>query len=127
MNPVARSENLVVEETEEGLVVYDLERDRIHALNATVSVIFEGCDGTKDLDGLCDLIHEDVDRMTAAVLVLMTLSKLDSVHLLSTGVPPSEITRRELLSRLRATAGVASAILPAIQVSSPHHRPQHHQ
>jgi hypothetical protein len=41
-------EGLEVTEVEDGLVVYDPERDRVHYLNAAAAVTFTFCDGARD-------------------------------------------------------------------------------
>lgn len=41
-------DGLDVNEVKDGLVVYDPERDRVHYLNATASVVFTLCDGEHD-------------------------------------------------------------------------------
>jgi len=45
--PQAR-EGLDVNETEDGLVIYASESDKVHHLNNTAAVIFHLCDGTND-------------------------------------------------------------------------------
>lgn len=40
-----RNENVELTETDEGLVVYQIDRERVHALNMSAAVIFELCDG----------------------------------------------------------------------------------
>jgi hypothetical protein len=41
-------DGLDVNEVNDGLVVYDPGRDRVHYLNATAAVIFVLCDGVRD-------------------------------------------------------------------------------
>jgi hypothetical protein len=41
-------EGLEVTAIEDGLVVYDPERDRVHYLNASAAVVFTFCDGARD-------------------------------------------------------------------------------
>lgn len=41
-------EGLEVTEVDDGLVVYDPERDRVHYLNAAAAVVFTFCDGARD-------------------------------------------------------------------------------
>lgn len=41
-------DGLEVTEVEDGLVVYDPERDRVHYLNASAAVVFTFCDGLRD-------------------------------------------------------------------------------
>jgi hypothetical protein len=52
----ARAENLDVHDVENGLVVYDTNTDRVHYLNATATVVFELCDGTKTADAIAELV-----------------------------------------------------------------------
>lgn len=47
MNP-NRVESLEVNETDDGLVVYDPSRGMVHHLNPTAAVIFDLCDATHD-------------------------------------------------------------------------------
>jgi hypothetical protein len=46
-HPVAR-DDLEVYETDDGLLIYDLQRDRAHHLNPTASIIFSLCTGEND-------------------------------------------------------------------------------
>lgn len=41
-------EGLEVNETRDGLIVYDPQRVRLHYLNASATVVFTLCDGTRD-------------------------------------------------------------------------------
>lgn len=43
---------LNVNEVRDGLIVYDPTRDRVHHLNATASILFVSCDGTRSPDDL---------------------------------------------------------------------------
>ena len=46
-HPTARGD-LEVNEVEDGLVVYDTARDRVHYLDVTASVVFSLCTGAND-------------------------------------------------------------------------------
>ncbi len=45
-------------EAEDGLVVYDPARDMVHHLNPSASVIFDLCDGTRDVDAVAATLAE---------------------------------------------------------------------
>ena len=45
---------LDVNETEDGLVVYDERTDAVHYLNNTAAVIFQLCDGSRDAGAIAD-------------------------------------------------------------------------
>jgi hypothetical protein len=53
-----RAESLEVNEAEDGLVVYDPDRDMVHHLNPSASVIFELCDGTRDVEAIARILAE---------------------------------------------------------------------
>jgi hypothetical protein len=50
-------DGLEVHEVDDGLVVYDGERDRVHYLNATASVVFTFCDGDHSPAEIAELVR----------------------------------------------------------------------
>lgn len=53
-----KAEPLEVNEAEDGLVVYDPVHDMVHHLNPSASVIFDLCDGTRDVDAIAQVLAE---------------------------------------------------------------------
>lgn len=49
---------LEVNEADDGLVVYDPANDQVHHLNATASIIFDLCDGTRDPEEIARILGE---------------------------------------------------------------------
>jgi hypothetical protein len=49
---------LDVHEVEDGLVIYDVETDRVHYLNATASLVFALCTGGHDDDQIVELVGQ---------------------------------------------------------------------
>ncbi|MDA8195899.1 MAG: PqqD family peptide modification chaperone [Actinomycetota bacterium] len=49
-----RNDNIEVTETDEGLVLFQMNYDRIHNLNISASVIFELCDGTRSVHEIAE-------------------------------------------------------------------------
>ncbi len=47
-----RAADLEITETDEGVVVYEQIRGRVHALNSSAAVILELCDGKRDTLGI---------------------------------------------------------------------------
>jgi len=52
-----RSKGLDVHEVEDGLVVYQPDRDRVHYLNQTSTVVFELCTGKNTDDRIVELVQ----------------------------------------------------------------------
>lgn len=53
-----RAEGLEITETEDGLVVYDPAHDMVHHLNQSAAVIFDLCDGSRDLRAIALVLAE---------------------------------------------------------------------
>ena len=49
---------LEVNEAEDGLVIYDPERDMVHHLNPSAAIIFDLCDGTRDPEEIARVLSE---------------------------------------------------------------------
>lgn len=60
-------DGLEVNETRDGLVVYDSRRNRVHYLNATAAAIFNLCDGVRDERGIADAVGRAYDLGQAPV------------------------------------------------------------
>ena len=56
-----KSDGLEVDEVEDGFVIYQPERDRVHYLNPTASLILELCDGTLTAAQIAELIAQTFD------------------------------------------------------------------
>jgi len=66
-----------VNETNDGLIVYDRQRERVHYLNATASMIFELSDGTRDVRRIAEAVGQTYDTDQAPVAEVETcLSQL---------------------------------------------------
>jgi Coenzyme PQQ synthesis protein D (PqqD) len=56
-----KSDDLEVDEVEDGFVVYQPDRERVHYLNPTANLILELCDGTLTATQIADVIAQTFD------------------------------------------------------------------
>jgi Coenzyme PQQ synthesis protein D (PqqD) len=71
-------EGLDIEETDEGYIIYEPDRDRVHFLNSTAALILELCNGMNSIDGIAGLVQETfhlADPPTQAVQEVLTQMK----------------------------------------------------
>ena len=76
------AEGLEAHEVEDGLVVYDGDRDRVHYLNATASVVFTFCDGARSVADIAELVQaawDLPDPPLAAVVECVTQLRTEGV------------------------------------------------
>jgi hypothetical protein len=53
-----RAEALEVNEADDGLVVYDPAHDMVHHLNPSAAMIFDLCDGSRDVEAIAQVLAE---------------------------------------------------------------------
>ena len=113
-NPCARSEDLIVEELGEELLVYDMKADRGHCLSPVAARVWRRCDGrtpAKDMSAELDLdpdaVGRALDELTACKLLQPT-PELTVVAANGDGA-----TRREVATRF-VKAGAVAAAAPLI-------------
>ena len=51
-------EGLDFDETDEGYVIYEPEKDRVHYLNHTAALVLELCNGTHTPEGIVELVQQ---------------------------------------------------------------------
>ena len=117
--PRARQDGLVVEQVDEELLIYDLERDRAHSLNATAARVFRHCDGERDAAALAARLSDEAGESVDEELVRAALGRLSDARLLEEPVArtsPQERgwSRREALRKL-GYAGAAGLALPVVK------------
>jgi hypothetical protein len=104
--PVARTDELVVEELGEELLVYDQNNDTAHSLGVAAARVWRACDGETSAQDLSARLDLDADTVTRA------LEELDECNLLGNGEQRDGMTRREAtLKTAKVGAGIASAPL----------------
>jgi hypothetical protein len=108
--PVARSDDLIVEELGDELLVYDEVTFRAHCLGATAARVWRSCDGTTSSEAIAGKLGLDHAAVAQALTELSACKLLDSA---ATAVAEGGSTRRELTLRA-AKAGAAAASVPLI-------------
>jgi Coenzyme PQQ synthesis protein D (PqqD) len=108
--PIARSEDLLVEELGDELLVYDRDSDEAHSLDASAAAIWRACDGTNTVPGMAaDLVLEDA-------VVQSTVEQLGELGLLLPGSFETAGHSRRALLRHGLVAGAAGvAAVPVIR------------
>lgn len=106
VNPLARSDELVVEEIAEEVLIYDQRTDQAHCLSTAPARVWRACDGTTSAEQL------GVELELDAATVARALEELEACGLLETGAKAG-VTRREAATRF-AKLGAVGAAAPLI-------------
>src|SRR4051794_25272966 len=78
LRPIARSEDLVIEEVGDELLVYDLSNDGAHCLGAAAARVWRACDGKTAAASLEAKLGLDSETVSGALQQLEECSLLES-------------------------------------------------
>jgi hypothetical protein len=117
--PFARSQDLVVEELGDELLVYDLDGDNVHCLTPTAARVWRACDGKIDASDLADELDLGADDVSRA------LSELDASRLLvstpfgNVAKANGGLSRRDFGLRVGKVTAAAAAAPLIISIVAP--------
>jgi hypothetical protein len=114
-NPKSKIENIVVQDFENEVLIYDLAINRVFCLNETATMIYRLCDGKKSIGDIAELLSRQMKEPITEDFVWLALDGFKRDNLLANS---SEIflnfngfSRREMIRR----AGLATmAALPLV-------------
>jgi hypothetical protein len=116
--PLARKQDLLVEELPGEVLVYDIERDRAHCLNETAAFVWKRCDGQNTPRDIARLLGSKVNSTVDEQVVWLALDQLADNDLLQRRllVPPSiaGLNRRQLVRTIGLAAVVAVPLITSI-------------
>jgi len=119
LKPLARSEDLLIEEVGDELLVCDPDNNRAHSLNAFAARVWHACDGETTADELVTKLDSDRESVAHA------LAELSDCELLERVGPPivgnGGMTRRDLglrTAKIGAAAAVISVALPVAEAAA---------
>jgi hypothetical protein len=116
VRPVARKEDLIVQQLGDETLVYDLSRHKAHCLNATAATIWRQCDGNQTVADIARHAGADLDVPCDDAVVLYALAHLQKNHLLEGRISADlnvSLKRRAALRTL-ALGGLALPLIASI-------------
>lgn len=116
-NPVARENGLVIQETGQEVLVYDLNNNKAHCLNQTAAFVWRSCNGKNTVENIAGLIEKEFSQKVEEDLVWLALDQLSKESLLETPLKSKieGISRRDVIKRIGFAATLA---LPVVAMLS---------
>ena len=119
MRPLARRDALLLQSVGDQLVVYDQKRQRLHVLSRSAALVWQHCDGGRDVGQLADIVGRELGAPAGDDVILSALQQLDAAELLiarpGSTTSADSVTRREMMSR--ALGGLAAGVLLPVVTS----------
>lgn len=117
--PLRRSSNILEQDADGELLIYDLERNKALYLNKTVTKVYQLCDGRNTVASISDKLSVKLKELVSEEFVLVALDELDSHGLLEGGMPVRQtffggVSRREMIRRAGLTTMAALPVIAAL-------------
>ena len=115
IQPKAREDDIVVQNTPNELLVFDMKTNRAHCLNETVAEVWGRCDGTRSVSEIAESFegaNED--------LVWLAIDELEKHDLLEAGegLSLSGRSRRELVKKIGFASVIALPVVASLAAPS---------
>ena len=113
--PRARSKDLITQQVDGELVVFDKAQDKAHVLNPTAALVWQNCDGKRTVSQVAQLVALQTRTPAQDEVVWYALARLHEQELLEDSVRvPSGVqglTRRQFIGRF----ALAAAVIPVVK------------
>ena len=119
--PKVRKENLVVQELNGELLIYDLDANKAFCLNETSALIWQACDGNKDVSEIRNFVGKQLNSSVTDDFVWLALDQLKKENLIENkeeiisvfdGMSRREVIRKVGLASVIALPLVAGLVAP---------------
>ncbi len=114
--PVARKEGLVVQETAEEVLVYDLNSNKAHCLNQTAAFVWKSCTGDNSISEITKLFEKEIGSAVQEDLIWLAIDQLNEKNLLAANLASKFAgrSRREAIKKIGLATVVALPIVASL-------------
>lgn len=114
--PIARRENLVIQEVPEEILVFDLITNKAHCLNQTAAMVWKACDGNKSVSDIATLISEQSGNKVNDDLVWLAIDQLNENNLLASEIEKGFVDsgRRAAIKKIGMASMIALPIVASL-------------
>jgi hypothetical protein len=112
--PLAKKDNIVVQNAENEVLVYDLNTNQAHCLNSTAAFVWQSCDGKNSVDAISTALAEKSGKQVPQEVVWMAIEQLQEKDLVETFAVPAGTSRREAIKKAGLAAMIALPIVASL-------------
>lgn len=117
-NPVSRKNDIVVQELNDEVLIYDLKENKAFCLNQTSAAIWQMCDGNRSVADMSRMLGQKLNSPVAEDLVWLAIDQLKKENLLTgseeINSPFGSVSRREAIKKVGLSAVIALPLVASI-------------
>lgn len=116
--PVSRRENIVVQEIDGEVLIYDLIKNKAFCLNQTSALVWQNCDGTKTIADINDTVGKQLNSQVNEDIIWLALDQLSKENLIEKETKPESkfagLSRREVIKKVGLASVVALPVVTSL-------------
>jgi hypothetical protein len=116
--PKGRDRELVIQELEDEVLIFDLNTNKAYSLNDTSSAIWSLCDGHSSVSDIARKLSAKLNRPVAEEFVWLALDQFKKDDLLSNGkeieIDFNGLSRREVIRKIGFTSMIALPVIGSL-------------
>ena len=119
--PKSREKDIVVQRSNDEVLIYDLRSNKALCLNETSSIVWDACDGNRDRDEIRNFVSAKLGKEVNGDLIWLALDQLKKEELISSdaeietkfeGLSRREVIRKIGIGSMIALPVIASMVAP---------------
>ncbi len=121
--PKAKCKDIVVQELDNETLVYDLENDKAHHLNETITIVWNNCDGETTAKEIVKRLEKRFNTKVEEDFVWLALDELKRANLLDSEISKDDfakLSRRKVLFRYAPIAVALPIVMTLIAPPAVH-------
>lgn len=113
IKPLARRNEIVIQEMGSEILIYDLRADKAFSLNETSALVWQNCDGGKSISEIAEKMSAELNESVSEDLIWLALERLKKEKLIEDEIvtPFAGISRREVIRRVGTASLIALPII----------------
>ena len=118
LKPQSRKENIVVQELEGEVLIYDLDENKAFCLNETSALVWQACDGTKTIADINDAVGRQLSSKVNEDIIWLALDQLSKENLIRSEANIDHkfggLSRRDIIKKVGLASMVALPVITSL-------------
>ena len=118
VTPKSREAELVIQETDGEVLIYDLRNDKAICLNSSSAIVWQACDGNKTVPEIKAFVSKKLNANINEDLIWLALDQLKKEKLIENGndisIPFAGMSRREVIKKVGFASVIALPLVTAL-------------
>lgn len=114
--PVARKNDLVVQEIPDEVLVYDLSSNKAHCLNQSAALVWKSCDGNNSISDIAQLVGSQSGGSINDDFVWLAIDQLSENNLLEQEITSAlnGQSRRDVIKKIGLSTMIAIPVIASL-------------